>query len=84
MAKGWQSGKPIPSPASKRQTNDDTPLKFNSSPLKNGGKGRRSGFLLGQTVTFQGEFAVKLQGCTEKQKDLAYLLKQFQIEPIIF
>ena len=34
----------------------DTPAKFfpASLPLKNGGKGRRSDFLLGQRVTFQG------------------------------
>ena len=38
----------------------NAPRKFHSSPLKNGGKGRRSGFLLGETVTFQGR-AVKLR-----------------------
>jgi len=38
-----------------------TPLKFNSSPLKKDGKGRRSGFLLGWMVTLKrGELAVKL------------------------
>ena len=31
-----------------------TPPKFNSSPLKNGGTGRWSGFLSGPLVTFQG------------------------------
>ena len=38
-----------------------TPLRFNSSPLKKDGKGRRSGFLLGWMVTLKrGELAVKL------------------------
>ena len=46
----------------KPQNEQTTPLKFNSSPLKNGGSGRLLPFLLGETVTFQGfSLAVKLR-----------------------
>ena len=38
-------------------------LKIISSPLKAMMLGRRSGFLLGETVTFQGR-SVKLRGCS--------------------
>ena len=47
----------------RRERKDElfTPPKFNSSPLKNGGKGRQS-FPIGVEGNFSGAFAVKLPG----------------------
>ena len=56
----------------------NTPPKFHKSPLKNAGTGRRSGFLLGETVTFSGvNFeTVKLRGGIEKKRLFLRFLRQ--------